>query len=332
MLGFIHNKGLAYFLMLGRICGQVRNFSAKAKERMKFTEPELKKLEKVYLDPQIAAYFRWKRYPINNQVFFSGEADIISWENRKVGNGSLEEVKEKAENQKLDLVLVCPKPPIIRIMNYKNWILSWAFKERIATAIYTKKKQGAVYRLSLHISEGDLETKLNKFLKSFEETGTVTIEAHVNSEHSLEEQNLLRKFEFDFSKKLKDKFKFHSMSLKTTGSEFSVKFIIKKPQDTLEAYDGAYPLDSKREEMSVAEKKVVENYVPPDEEEFMERLLQGKVVKETEEIEYIDEKQEENYDLKKGVSDYSALKKRVTWLVGDSELAGRFLKSRFKVK
>ena len=75
--------------------------------------------------------------PINGQIK-AKEVQLISDEGEKLGVISLQEALEKAEDKKLDLVLVAPNvnPPVCKIMNYGKYKFEQAKKEKEA-----KKKQ-----------------------------------------------------------------------------------------------------------------------------------------------------------------------------------------------
>lgn len=97
--------------------------------------------------------------PINGQIK-AKEVQLISDEGEKLGVISLQEALEKAEDKKLDLVLVAPNvnPPVCKIMNYGKYKFEQAKREKEA-----KKKQKVLelkeLRVTPNIEEHDFEFK-----------------------------------------------------------------------------------------------------------------------------------------------------------------------------
>lgn len=316
-----------------------RAASKKFQSLDEFTDREKKKLEKVFLDDEIAEFFRWKRYPINDKVLFEGEAEVISWENYKIGASPLEDVKETAKNEKLDLVLVRNNPPVVRLMNYRNWILRWALQDHEMTSIYDKKKSTPTFRLSHRITDADIEVKSNRFNQLLKSHNTIIVESIVENENSVDEIHSLRKFESEFPKKIRSKLSDKSIMLKSVSSEYSVKIIIKAVTKGKEYSYYSLALNESSENWEKVE--VHEAYNPEkDEESFMSNFLMADFAPK--DIPTIISPDIGELSLRKGGVDYGDgdyegsssgandhIKTRIKKLLGD-ELAHKFLKGRLK--
>ena len=113
--------------------------------------------------------------PINEQIR-AKEVQVISDEGEKLGVISLQEALEKAEDKKLDLVLVAPNvnPPVCKIMNYGKYKFEQAKKEKEA-----KKKQKVLeikeIRITPNIEEHDFGFKSKNARKFLEDGNKVKI-------------------------------------------------------------------------------------------------------------------------------------------------------------
>ncbi len=113
--------------------------------------------------------------PINGQIK-AKEVQLISDEGEKLGVISLQEALEKAEDKKLDLVLVAPNvnPPVCKIMNYGKYKFEQAKKEKEA-----KKKQKVLeikeIRITPNIEEHDFGFKSKNARKFLEDGNKVKI-------------------------------------------------------------------------------------------------------------------------------------------------------------
>ena len=113
--------------------------------------------------------------PINGQIK-AKEVQLISDEGEKLGVISLQEALEKAEDKKLDLVLVAPNvnPPVCKIMNYGKYKFEQAKKEKEA-----KKKQKILeikeIRITPNIEEHDFGFKSKNARKFLEDGNKVKI-------------------------------------------------------------------------------------------------------------------------------------------------------------
>ena len=141
-------------------------------------------------------FFIKQELPINEQIR-AKEVQLIGENGEKLGVLSLNDALDKAEEKKLDLVLVAPNgnPPVCKIMNYGKYKFEQAKKEKEA-----KKKQKTIeikeVRLSPNIDVNDLNTKNNAARKFIEKGNKVKVTlrfrgremAHIDSsKHILEE-------------------------------------------------------------------------------------------------------------------------------------------------
>lgn len=313
-----------------------------------FTDSEKFLLARVFLDDQVAKHFRWKRYQINEQVHFEGEANIISWENYKISKGTLQEAKELAEKDKLDLVLVHEDEtePVVRIMNYRNWILRWAFRDKQIKTVEFQKKSSPYFYLSHRITENDLNLKLKKIGELLEKHNSVSIESKVANENSLDDIRSLRKFELNIQKKIKGSIDGKAVNVKVMSGELHTKIIIRKIGKLQEFGDYNLALNEPKDESRKYDEAGKVDF-GNEEDEFMKEVLQGtgeKFSSATSELsrmknadfesniaaaagEFYDD--DENYDPMR--EELNTIKMKITDLVGE-ELAEKFLKGRLKYK
>lgn len=309
-----------------------------------FSDFERSMLSKVFLNEDIAKHFGWKRYLTNDQITLKDEEfTIISWDNYKKGTGSLEEAFNMAKSEKLDLVLVCRNPPTVRIMNYKNWILRWAFRDVQLQSTSFTKRNAPLFQISHRISEIDLDLKLKRISELLQKHDSVIIDSKVTNEGSFEEMRSLKKFEVTFQKRLKTVMSGKPIDIKVHSSDLSVKLIVKRVDSAkvVENYDLA--LNEPKSE------RIVSNFVLSadfgnDEDEYMSQILTGehnifeKVDKRNEESDRDDEvednegvyipEEDENSQVDEEVTE---LKVKVENLVG-KELAEKFLMGRLKLR
>ena len=126
-------------------------------------------------------FFLWRCFNIKQELPINGqikakEVQLISDEGEKLGVISLQEALEKAEDKKLDLVLVAPNvnPPVCKIMNYGKYKFEQAKKEKEA-----KKKQKVLeikeIRITPNIEEHDFGFKSKNARKFLEDGNKVKI-------------------------------------------------------------------------------------------------------------------------------------------------------------
>lgn len=113
--------------------------------------------------------------PINGQIR-AKEVQLIGDNGEKLGVLSLRDALEKAEEKKLDLVLVAPQgnPPVCKIMNYGKYKFEQAKKEKEA-----KKKQKVAevkeIRITPNIEEHDFGFKAKNARKFIEDGNKLKI-------------------------------------------------------------------------------------------------------------------------------------------------------------
>ena len=113
--------------------------------------------------------------PINEQIR-AKEVQLIGENGEKLGVLSLNDALDKAEEKKLDLVLVAPNgnPPVCKIMNYGKYKFEQAKKEKEA-----KKKQKVLevkeIRVTPNIEEHDFGFKSKNARKFLEDGNKVKI-------------------------------------------------------------------------------------------------------------------------------------------------------------
>ena len=120
-------------------------------------------------------FFIKQDLPINDGIK-AKEVQLISDDGEKLGVLSLNDALEKAEEKKLDLVLVAPNanPPVCKIMNYGKYKFEQAKKEKEA-----KKKQKTVdikeIRITPNIEEHDFGFKAKNARKFLEDGNKLRI-------------------------------------------------------------------------------------------------------------------------------------------------------------
>ena len=120
-------------------------------------------------------FFIKQDLPINGGIK-AKEVQLIGDNGEKLGVLSLRDAIEKAEEKKLDLVLVAPQanPPVCKIMNYGKYKFEQAKKEKEA-----KKKQKAIeikeIRITPNIEEHDFGFKAKNARKFIEDGNKLKI-------------------------------------------------------------------------------------------------------------------------------------------------------------
>ena len=120
-------------------------------------------------------FFIKQELPINEQIR-AKEVQLIGENGEKLGVLSLNDALDKAEEKKLDLVLVAPNgnPPVCKIMNYGKYKFEQSKKEKEA-----KKKQKIFeikeIRITPNIEQHDFEFKLKNAQKFIEDGNKVKI-------------------------------------------------------------------------------------------------------------------------------------------------------------
>ena len=120
-------------------------------------------------------FFIKQELPINEQIR-AKEVQLIGENGEKLGVLSLNDALDKAEEKKLDLVLVAPNgnPPVCKIMNYGKYKFEQAKKEKEA-----KKKQKVLevkeIRVTPNIEEHDFGFKSKNARKFIEDGAKVKI-------------------------------------------------------------------------------------------------------------------------------------------------------------
>lgn len=120
-------------------------------------------------------FFIKQELPINRQIR-AKEVQLIGENGEKLGIISFNEALEKAEEKKLDLVLVAPNstPVVCKIMNYGKYKFEQAKKEKEA-----KKKQKALevkeIRVTPNIEEHDFGFKSKNARKFLQDGNKVKI-------------------------------------------------------------------------------------------------------------------------------------------------------------
>lgn len=113
--------------------------------------------------------------PINGQIR-AKEVQLISDDGEKLGVLGFREALEKAQEKKLDLVLVAPNvnPPVCKIMNYGKYKFEQAKKEKEA-----KRKQKIIevkeIRITPNIEEHDFGFKAKNARKFIEDGNKLKI-------------------------------------------------------------------------------------------------------------------------------------------------------------
>ncbi len=125
-----------------------------------------KNLLKIYL----------RKPKINNQIT-AKEVRLISEKGENLGVVSLEKALKYAKEQNLDLIEVSKdsQPPVCKLMNFGKYLYNLQKKERHQRK-GTKLGKIKNIRISLRISEHDLQTKINQAKKFLEKGYKVKIE------------------------------------------------------------------------------------------------------------------------------------------------------------
>jgi translation initiation factor IF-3 len=326
------------------IIGCCRFFTKVLVPMSQFSDHEKHRLSRVFLDDAVAKYFGWKRYLTNDEIIINEEVAIISWDNYYKGTGSLEEARAQAEAEKLDLVLVCKKPATVRIMNYKNWILRWAYRDSKTESINLNKRSAPVYNISHKISDIDLDIKLNRIADLLEKHDSVIIDSRIKNQNSFEEVKNLKIFEGKVQKLLRGLLFGKAIDMKVTSSDFSFKIMVKKFGSSKSAVNLSMELNEPKDER-VFNKKVFNRDFGDEEEEYMQAILTGnhnKFDSVKEDMEVLEDlerfnRQDYNEDQVHNQSTHEVddktieLRERVVSLVGEA-LASKFLKGRLKFK
>lgn len=120
-------------------------------------------------------FFIKQELPTNGRIR-AKEVQLINQNGEKLGIMSLRDALNKAEESKLDLVLVAPNvnPPVCKIMNYGKYKFEQSKKEKEA-----KKKQKIFeikeIRITPNIEQHDFEFKLKNAQKFIEDGNKVKI-------------------------------------------------------------------------------------------------------------------------------------------------------------
>ena len=142
-------------------------------------------------------FFIKQELPINEQIR-AKEVQLIGENGEKLGVLSLNDALDKAEEKKLDLVLVAPNgnPPVCKIMNYGKYKFEQSKKEKEA-----KKKQKIFeikeIRITPNIEQHDFEFKLKNAQKFIEDGNKVKITVRFRGRevnNSKAGENVLNKF------------------------------------------------------------------------------------------------------------------------------------------
>ena len=129
----------------------------------------------LFVPINLEVFFIKQELPINEQIR-AKEVQLIGENGEKLGVLSLNDALDKAEEKKLDLVLVAPNgnPPVCKIMNYGKYKFEQAKKEKEA-----KKKQKVLevkeIRVTPNIEEHDFGFKSKNARKFLEDGNKVKI-------------------------------------------------------------------------------------------------------------------------------------------------------------
>ena len=120
-----------------------------------------------------------KNYLINNQIR-SEKVRVIDEEGRNLGIMETKEALKLAESKEKDLILITEKGdvPVCKIEDFGKFLYQIKKKEREARK-KTKKGELKILRLSLNISDHDLETKVNQGEKFLKKEFALRIEMHL---------------------------------------------------------------------------------------------------------------------------------------------------------
>ena len=194
--------------MFARAALLVRNFAKKGpkvpKHEYKISEEDKRRLLDVLKDEEVASGLGIKRYPINEEVVFEGEAQIISWDNRLMDNGDLEKAREISTRENLDLVLVRANPPVVRILNYSKWLLKAASGQYAQRSKKEMLEEPRIIPIKNKITENDLETKLKKIVDMLKQLYKIIIEINIKDKEDSEEIDRTKVLQENLIQKLKE--------------------------------------------------------------------------------------------------------------------------------
>ena len=116
------------------------------------------------------------KIPRKNQEIKAKKVRLISEKGENLGIKMIEEALKIAQKKGLDLVEISPhaNPPVCKILDFGKYLYQQRKKEK---ELKKKQKKGIIkeIRVSLRISEHDLETKFKKVEKFFKEGFRVKI-------------------------------------------------------------------------------------------------------------------------------------------------------------
>ena len=308
----------------------LRYFASKNKSKIVYTDQEKKRLEQVFLDDEIAKFFKWKRYPINDDVIFDNEADFINWENRRIGNGSITKAREIAEMEELDVVLVKKNPPIVRFMNYKNWILRWALNDRELNAAQLNRGTTTYMRIGQNILPNDLEYKLARAIELVDSKKSVMIESQAFDTENPEEITDLKIFEKKLWQKLKEKIKGNSVLIDNRSVDGQIRIFMRVTGLKM-SIDKQNDENKLREGSAYQKEHKLPAFTMPDEDAFMENILSGGIVAETEDQYAKNNQLLENKYIPINYDKEETIKQKIITMLG-ADLASKFMKGRFSLK
>lgn len=166
----------------------LRTFSAKKLEKVtSLSQGDRAKIEALISNKELAKAIGIKRYPINDEVTFEGDAELIGWDNRFICRGSLTVANTLAEEGGLDLVLMRKDPPVVRIMNYSKYLLKAATSAYADTARKNLSRDTSHFNMKNTIADHDLYIKLRKITNLLKQLYKILIEIRVLEPESTEE-------------------------------------------------------------------------------------------------------------------------------------------------
>ncbi|MGB9598636.1 MAG: translation initiation factor IF-3 [Minisyncoccales bacterium] len=167
-----------------------------------------------------------KFYLINNQIK-KEKVRVIDEEGKNLGILELKEALKLAESKGKDLILITEKGdfPVCKIENYGKFLYQLRKKENKQKI---KKGQLKILRLSLNISDHDLETKVNQGERLLKKEYLLRIEMRLKGRGKMFKEVAKEKVE-KFLKMISERLKIKiEESLKTEPFGFS--FLIKKDE------------------------------------------------------------------------------------------------------
>jgi len=101
------------------------------------------------------------RHFLNQEIPFT-KIFLINEENEQIGLTSKQEALDKSQNLNLDLVCISPNanPPVCKIIDYQKYLYQLKKKSKPQKKFLCKES-----KVSFHISEGDLITKIKQIEK-----------------------------------------------------------------------------------------------------------------------------------------------------------------------